>query len=522
MTGGKTDATNAVRALEIELKLAIAPEHIAGLRRGTALKSLSQGAAPSRRKLRSLYFDTPDLALRQAGFALRIRRAGRSWIQTLKGGGNAFAGLHERLELEWRLRQPALDLNALASAPAIDDDLRAFFSNHGAALAPIFSTVFTRSAWPLTLPDGSWAELALDIGEIRTTERTEAISEVEIELRQGGQPQALYEAALALLAQVPLVPEPASKAERGYALFTQAPAAPVKAVSVALLADMPAGAAFEAMLRAALDQIQRNRAGWLLNGGPEYLHQMRIGMRRARSALALFGEVISAELRAPVSARLRELDQALGPARDWDVFVLESLPPIVDHMSSTQALQRLPAIAAQRRAACGAQAGAMLASGEYARAILDIALWLARRPWQDNPLAAHPTLDHAHDVLEQRWQALLKAGKRLRRLSAPERHALRIRCKKLRYAAEFFAALFPKKRTETFRATLIALQESLGATTDAATAARLVKTLIDTTTDPLVIEESGIIIGWTSHADEAAQRRLRRTWIRVRNAKRFW
>lgn len=508
-------------AFEVELKLGIAPEHVPALRRAPAVKSWASGAAPLRRKLVSTYFDTPELTLRQADFALRIRRVGRGWIQTLKGGGGSLAGLHERLELEWPLRRPELDFNVLTSAPELDAELRTFFLSHGPALAPIFTTAFIRSAWPLSLPDSSTAELALDIGEIQTGERAIPLSEVEIELKQG-QPQALYEAALTLLEQVPLVPEPASKAERGYALFMNAREAPVKACPVTLTSHMSAEAAFATMLRAALDQIQRNRTGLLSDSDPEYLHQMRVGVRRARSAMTLFRNFATANVSASVNMHLRWLNQALGPARDWDVFELESLPPIMAHFGETQPLQRLPDIAAQQRAMHGEHARAAVASTQYAKMMLAIPLWLAYRPWQNNPLAARPVLAQARDELEQHWQKLIKAGKRLRQLSAAERHALRIRCKKLRYAVDFFAALFPKKRTETMRAALVDLQETLGATTDAATAARLVKTLPDGSTDPLVIEESGIVIGWTGHAAETAQAHLRQSWKRVRSARQFW
>jgi triphosphatase len=508
-------------APEIELKLGIEPALAPALRRAPPLQIWTGGRAPARRKLVSTYFDTPDLALRQAGVALRIRRVGRGWVQTLKCNGHSLAGLHQRTEREWPLRHPVLDLDALAGAAQRDAGLSSVFLKQGAALTPVFTTTLTREAWPLTLPDGSTAELVLDLGEIQAGERTATLCEVEIELRQGP-PQALYEAALELLAHLPLIPEPATKSERGYALFTNTPAAPVKTCHAPLSGGMSAEAGFVAMLYAALEQVQRNHHGFLHADDPEYLHQMRIGVRRARSALVLFRRLLPPELASMVTAHLAWLNQALGPARDWDVFEQETLPPILAHFGATPPLQRLGDMARQTRATHGAAARAAVASAQYAKLMLEIPLCLSRRPWQDNPLAERTVLAQAREELERDWQKLFKAGKHFRQLSAPAQHALRIRCKKLRYALDFFAPLFPKKRTDALRAALVGLQDTLGARTDAATAARLVGTLLDASADPLVREGGGMIVGWTGHATETAQIPLRQAWRRMRRTKRCW
>src|SRR3989304_711458 len=86
-------------AIETELKLRIAPEQLARLRRYALFKE-HQVTRPTTRRLYNIYYDTPKLELHNSGMALRLRRAGRQWLQTLKGGGSVKAGLHQRDEWE--------------------------------------------------------------------------------------------------------------------------------------------------------------------------------------------------------------------------------------------------------------------------------------------------------------------------------------------------------------------------------------------------------------------------------------
>ena len=87
---------------EIELKLSLAAGlTFARLQRNPLLKSLSI-SSPVNHKLYSIYYDTPDFDLRRNDVAFRLRREGRHWIQSIKGGGSATAGLHQRHE--WKCR----------------------------------------------------------------------------------------------------------------------------------------------------------------------------------------------------------------------------------------------------------------------------------------------------------------------------------------------------------------------------------------------------------------------------------
>ena len=106
--------------MEIELKLLIAPADVSRLRRFTAPAGWSR-SAPKTKNLLSIYFDTDDFALRQQGIALRVRRDGHRWIQTVKGGGSVKAGLHSRIEIEAQVARAHPDFTKItnASHPAL-------------------------------------------------------------------------------------------------------------------------------------------------------------------------------------------------------------------------------------------------------------------------------------------------------------------------------------------------------------------------------------------------------------------
>src|SRR5690606_27619836 len=124
----------ACMAREIELKLSLPRRSVSALRRHPLLAASAQlGRAVT---LDNVYHDTPDLALRKTGVALRIRVAGRRRLQTVKAASASTAGLTSRPEWE----QPwsgAFDFSEVDDA-----HIRALLERHAAALVPVFSTRF--------------------------------------------------------------------------------------------------------------------------------------------------------------------------------------------------------------------------------------------------------------------------------------------------------------------------------------------------------------------------------------------
>ena len=508
-------------ATETELKLRVPPEAV---RRLSAHPLLKGRARPSVRKLYSVYFDTPGFDLWQQGIALRLRRFGRRWLQTVKGGGTVRSGLHQRLEIEAEVSGPLPDC---ARIP--DGALTEVFASHElrAQLKPVFSTQFNRSSRLIELGPEVLVEASIDRGEIRSGDTVEPMSELELELKSGPAWQ-LFAFALKLLETVSLDIENRSKAERGYALARGERPSPTKSGAITLAADMTVSDAFATIAWTALNHLQANERGMLESEDPEYLHQMRVAVRRLRSAFGVFSQVHPDAVAEPVLSDLKWLAEALGPARDWDVFITETLPPVQDAFAEHVALAQFARECARLRRAANRKARRAVASMRYQRLLLSFAGWLAAEKWfpeaDETALAMlrSPASEFAAGVLEQRYARVRKRGRKLRQLSAAELHRLRIAVKKLRYATDFLAALFAAKRARDMLSHLARLQNILGAMNDAATVERLVHDAFGERSGKAMFEARGILRGWSHGRALTLRRELRGAWKGFRGSQKFW
>lgn len=519
-------STAAVVPVETELKLAITPEGAARLSRHPLLRVLRRG--PSRKsRLTSTYFDTDNLDLIGAGIVLRLRRDGRHWLQAVKGRPEkaSAGGMTARAEFEWPVSGFALDPLRFATTPF----RRVLGKAEKRGLAPRFTTDVTRTSIPITFADSTMALLCIDTGEVRADvggQRLRApIVELELEL-EAGNPLRLYELACALATDVPLSLQLKSKSQRGYELLRPRPSEPLRAVEPAYLQDANAADAFAAIIRNCLAQVEGNANGVLTQVDPEWLHQMRIGVRRLRACLALAARSLAPARVEPLRVELRWLAQILGQARDWDVFTLETLPAFtlaVTHGSNAAALKpALRALAAQsetRRGESRTAANSAIGTGRFLRLVLSAAA-LAQSPATGSP---HPgALDAsarlgARPHLKRRHRALLALGSDLAHAAPETRHAARLAAKKLRYASEFFAPLFGRKRTRAYLRALSILQEELGAWNDAAVAAQLAGELAGAESPA-----AAAFSGWAAAQGSARSASLTAAWEGFARAKPFW
>jgi inorganic triphosphatase YgiF len=506
---------------EVELKLLVAAADIPRLRRHPLLKTL-RTSVPTTRKLHAIYFDTEDFFLKQNGVALRVRCDGRNWVQTVKGGGSVQAGLHQRSEWEARVAEGRPDFTKIA-----DPEVAALFSGETLRqnLHPLFTTDFSRTVWLLKTDAGDCLELALDQGEIRAGQATSPISEVELELKAGN-PAALYEMALALQQTVPLCAENASKAERGYALC--APASllvAVKAVLPRLDREMTAGSAFRAIAWNCVDQLQSNQS--LLRQGydVECIHQIRVAVRRLRSAINLFAAVAPGSKDAALIEELRWFAGQLGPARDWDVFLSETLPPICAALPHEAGFGRLQATAVRRCGKKRKEALGAATSQRYHKLLLALGAWLWREPWYKEADAGHlgeKVGAFAARMLARRHRQILRRGRGFAGLTDQQRHALRISAKKLRYAAEFFSGLFPSRDMRRYLKSLAELQNGLGVLNDQAVAARLLTEIGMAGFHVAEVRAIGVVIGWCAGKGRCQVAGMARTWKRFERRETFW
>jgi inorganic triphosphatase YgiF len=505
---------------EIELKLAVAPRHLAALERAPMLRSA--GSQRTRKRLYTVYYDSPEGALWRQGVALRLRRDGRRWLQTVKWGGDVAGGLHTRGELEHEVPGPLADFSVITE-PALASVFAS--AELRAQLKPAFVTEFERLSVLVAPAADISIEVCIDRGSVKSGNRVEKLSELELELKSGP-PWRLYETALALMGATPFTVELRSKAARGYALLGAGPERPVKGVPAELRTDMTVHEAFRAVVLACLGQFQANQHGMLTGGDHEFLHQMRVALRRLRSAFALFGPVLPpAKVTAPL-AELRRLGRALGAARDWDVFETERLPGVARHFKDHRALAALAREVDATRRSRGAAARRAVSGVRCQRFQLQLAAgllagdWLAAAEGEARDALEGPVLPFAQRMLEDRLQKARKRAKKLGERTDPELHQLRIAVKKVRYAAEFFAPLFDVAPVKAFRDAAARLQDTLGIVNDASVVAPLLK---EAGLDRGLLREAGALVaGWSGAEAQREKQNLPVLWRGFLRTSGYW
>lgn len=202
-------------AREIELKLAVPDAALAAV----AAWLDAHGEPRGETTLLNVYLDTPARDLATARAALRLRKNGAQWLQTLKTADKSAGGLAARHEWEMEVAGEALEVDRF---PA---EARAQLAPLANRLAPVFRTDFVRRTW-IVEQDGERIEAALDTGTISApgVTATERIQELELEWLPGHDAdEARAEAALRAFGQrvahvAPLAPADLSKAARGYRL----------------------------------------------------------------------------------------------------------------------------------------------------------------------------------------------------------------------------------------------------------------------------------------------------------------
>ena len=507
-------------ATETELKFTLDAAEIPRIAELPIVRDFSANEA-SLNRLRSVYFDTPDLSLPERGVVLRVRSQEGRWIQTVKTAGKASGGFHQRGEFESQIADANPNYARLVSENGLtlfsDPDLLE-------QLGPVFETDFWRTSRHLNLPCGSVVELCLDSGEVRADAKSTPICELELELKQG-RPEVLYEIALEIAGTVCLRIENISKAERGYALLRESSPEPSRKIFAHIQRGMTVEDAYASILRGSLAQIQANEIVILESDDPEGVHQMRIGLRRFRTGLSLFQKWVPGKCRTHVRDDLNVFSRALGAARDWDVFLGNHRPYSAALDRKRDAWRELLSEAGRRRDEQYRSLRKTLSSPAYQIAMLRLSAWVHCREWRK---AIDPGLpEKFQQPPRKHFDRMFAAGHRkiLRRYrdaqtGSPEAlHRLRIAVKKQRYAVEFLGQLYARNRVRKYRRVVLRLQDLLGRMNDASVAGGLLRGL-----DPG--REPGLAAPFTSERHElifiATLQDLPREWKRFARQREFW
>ena len=503
---------------EIELKLSLTPADLAKLKKSPLLDQ-NQMVKPKSARLTTLYWDTPDAQLAAQGIVVKSRAEGRARTQTVKTAGLKGAALHARREWEWPVlsEQPnAHLLETTGLKPFADPALIA-------QLIPVYKTEFRRTTHRIGTTDWEIC-LTLDEGHVIAGERSDPISEVELELIRGPA-SCLVDLALQVVDVVPARLSILPKSERGKLLAVGWSPAPVRAQPEELRADMSVATAFRAIARNCVNQLVANERSLLAVGDPEAVHQMRVALRRLRSAMKLFRDLLVAPDHDALRAELSWLQNALGPARDTHVFLEEIVAPVLNAHPEMATLLALHSHWHLENADKLNAAQSAVGSVRFTRLILSLVGWIEAGQWTapGNPLSSTPIRDYAR-------HSLARQDKRLRRKATPHPeslpdeplHALRILCKQLRYTGEFFSGLFPRRDVVLNLAALADLQELLGNLNDIAVAQQRLIGATPQNPDGGLAWAAGLIAGWHASRKPELRGSVAKLWRRYAKAPAYW
>ena len=310
-----SSATLQRAALEVELKLDTAAEHLDILKRHPPFRNRRSSRKD---EVVSIYLDTKDRVFRRHGLSFRLRRKGEKVLQTIKG---PYRGVLDRSERETPFTGDGDD-----HPGAVEAFMRHLDRNLPTSLKPVFKTRIERETYRI----GS-IEVSLDKGEIIAGRRSSPIAEIELELKSGDRSE-IFTLARQISAIVPAEISVMSKSERGYDFVDGIKNRWVRARDPGLPRFPTPAEAFQIICGECLHQLISNRAGVRAHIA-EALHQARVALRRLDAAVKLFRN-IQREKATKVAGELKWIGDELASARELDVFMTDFLVPLKSRQPS--------------------------------------------------------------------------------------------------------------------------------------------------------------------------------------------
>ena len=480
-------------------------------------------------ELSSQYFDTKDGRLAKRGVSVRVRLSNGQSAQTVKTSAIGRNGLMNRNEWEQPSAQSVPDLSAL---PA--DARRAIGMVIDGELVPVIKVDVTRQSMTIrrdTMPGPALVvDVAIDQGIISAGGKTAPVAECELELVQGDL-ASFFQLASEIHAACPLHLSNTAKSERGFRLMHGGNAQVHWAPKFDLRRNQCIHQALAKIFSTSIGNIIDNEDVCLTHKDPEGVHQMRVSIRRLRSSLKVFGHLIEPSRRSWMVKDLKWLHSCLGPPRDWDVYVEETLGSIDGSGIDKASFAKLRQGAQRERRAAYRRLRGALRSERYARLIFRLTAFTALEGWQTRPLDSdHPLLQPlkktATKTLRRPYRKLLKSAHNLAEQDMAARHQVRIQLKRLRYAVDFLDGAYAADEAKTFIRMLRQLQDEFGHINDVAQAVRLTDELTHSEdkarAQEAVTFAAGQVRGWYARILQESDTRLIANWDAFAATRPFW
>ncbi|MDB5848443.1 MAG: hypothetical protein JWP29_2195 [Rhodoferax sp.] len=507
--------------MEIEFKFAVPPKRL------KAVEAEIRNGECRHIALKARYFDTVDGRLAAHGVALRLRLEGSHWVQTVKAIVDGQGPLH-RLE-----HNVDIDTSADGATPPVPDARRHRGTPVGRLLdqllgrgkhaAPLVQTMATDIARLLrhVRVGGSTVELALDVGQVMGgaeesgdggAPRVSPVCELELELVDG-EVADLVALSAGWAQRHGLWFSTVSKAERGLRLALPPDAShAVKATPPHYGDAKPAALSGlgiqRAVVAACLAQVLPN-ASEVASGNEEaeVVHQLRVGIRRLRSALRELDGLTPAAFDPAWQTALTDVFRVLGVRRDGELL----RTALAERLQAAGA----PAVDLPPEVVTPAALGKAVRAPAFQATLVALIGFTA----VDAEESARP--DAApRDLLRQRLRKLhrqvLRGGRHFESLSSEDQHSVRKRLKRLRYLVEFAGPLFDAKQAARYADQLEPAQDALGAFNDDAVALRAYREAAEQA------PQAWFAVGWLSARQAAQAVACRKVLRRLEKLPRFW
>jgi triphosphatase len=297
---------------------------------------------------------------------------------------------------------------------------------------------------------------------------------------------------------------------------SQSMAAPVRLRRPHLEADATLPEAVRILLRHALEHALANVPAILGNGSPAAIHQMRVGLRRLRSAVSAFEPALDLTEAEDLIDGVKMLFALLGEVRDADVFLTETLPAIPASVLTKRRRASLERTVAAYRAYALMDLQSHLESADFAHVSAHLHGWIEDGDWLADPQSSDvPVRDFALDRLQHMRRKFAKLGKRALTGSLDDWHRVRIMAKKLRYASESLMPAIGDKLDSGYAKRLARLQDSLGHINDAHSVRALLgqaRAVVLARSRPSYAEAMRACTGWGQATAKAASRKIADDW----------
>ena len=491
---------------EFEIKLEVPRERAGALR-----AALEEGPVQTL-QLHAIYLDTDDEVLRRHQLVLRLRKEDDHWVQALKGVGDK---LLERLEHEVPVPWPADE----EAAPSVDVTrhegtcvgrllARALKESRAQDLLPRFETTVRRLTRVQEV-GASRVEIAFDQGRITGGGRSRELCEVEFELKQG-EAAAAVEVASAWCARHGLWLGTVSKAEKGMRLASGSvfgAAIDARAVDMPKHPDVRDVAV--KVLNSCLDQVLGNATEIAAGSNDEeHIHQLRVGIRRWRTASRELGGRLKVDLGAQWEDALVHVFRELGRHRDHH-YVTSRLEPRIEQAGG-------PIVDIRKLGDDVPDPGAVVRSPAFQDALLGLVGLAHGDAWPCGGKGGRKARMLLRRGLDKLYAQCVRDGSKFQKLDTTRQHRVRKRLKRLRYLAEFVAPLFGKHETRAFLARLKPVQDALGLYNDELMALERYRGIA--ASDP----NAWFGVGWLSARAQPNAAGCQKAMRDFARARRFW